>query len=282
MSARRKGPARIRDSFRRHSTTIKRGRDDRAFSGTSLRVARGLGRANQVTRRVETRSRDRDSRTGLDENLGPCLTCDTRLIPRCLSRHPPRGHCCLDSPPDIMENVPPGANNDGLTFPDDSLRPKRNAWASRQKRSPALNTKTNADSEDEGSLNDSGLLTPPSSQTQENEIDPTRMLFSPPPEEMLRNVRSPVSVVSERFELWLRYVGDRLTMIMFSNRVSILCKIVDRAVRSSTYSVRLGVARTLGPSSTSLHTFPARRAAGTNYLKAQAKRSQSVCLTQCY
>ena len=95
-----------------------------------------------------------------------------------------------------MENVPPPAMTvDRVPTLDELLRPKRNAKASRQKRSPALNTRTNADRGDEDSANDSGLLTPPSSQAQEADMDPSRMLFSPPPEEFLRHGRNTVSFV---------------------------------------------------------------------------------------
>ena len=103
----------------------------------------------------------------------------------------PRG-CCLHQSLGIMENVPPAMNNDNLS-PLEELRPKRNAKSSRQKRSPAFNARTNADHEDEDSPNESGLLTPPSSQTQEDDMDPARMLFSPPPEEILRSARGSVS-----------------------------------------------------------------------------------------
>ncbi|TBU24311.1 hypothetical protein BD311DRAFT_766713 [Dichomitus squalens] len=90
-----------------------------------------------------------------------------------------------------MENVPPSSMNHCEDLPslDDLLPPKRNVKSSRQKRSPGLNTRTNADREDEDSLTESGLLTPPSSQTQEEDMDPSRMLFSPPPEEILRHGR---------------------------------------------------------------------------------------------
>ncbi|KAI0353411.1 hypothetical protein OH77DRAFT_1427485 [Trametes cingulata] len=85
-----------------------------------------------------------------------------------------------------MENVPPPAmNGDDLPSLDDLLNSKRNAKASRQKRSLALNARTNADNEHDHSRHESGLLTPPSSQ-QEEDMDPARMLFSPPPEEELR------------------------------------------------------------------------------------------------
>ncbi|KAI0634994.1 hypothetical protein C8Q77DRAFT_1105212 [Trametes polyzona] len=86
-----------------------------------------------------------------------------------------------------MENVPPLAmNGDDTPAHDDLPRPRRNVKASRQKRSSALNARTNADNEeDDHSRDDSGLLTPPSSQ-QEEDMDPVRMLFSPPPEEELR------------------------------------------------------------------------------------------------
>ncbi|KAH9896677.1 hypothetical protein C8Q73DRAFT_789012 [Cubamyces lactineus] len=69
---------------------------------------------------------------------------------------------------------------------DDLLRSKRNVKASRQKRSQALNARTNADNDDEHPRDESGLLTPPSSQ-QDDDMDPARMLFSPPPEEVLRS-----------------------------------------------------------------------------------------------
>ncbi|KAI0330055.1 hypothetical protein GY45DRAFT_1324094 [Cubamyces sp. BRFM 1775] len=69
---------------------------------------------------------------------------------------------------------------------DDLLRSKRNVKASRQKRSQALNARTNADNDDEHPGDESGLLTPPSSQ-QDDDMDPARMLFSPPPEEVLRS-----------------------------------------------------------------------------------------------
>ncbi|KAI0827018.1 hypothetical protein BC628DRAFT_1370396, partial [Trametes gibbosa] len=93
-----------------------------------------------------------------------------------------------------MENVPPLAmNGDDLPSPDILVHSKRNVKASRQKRSLALNARTNADNEDDLSPDDSGLLTPPSSQ-QEDDMDPSRMLFSPPPEEVLRgNGRPSVS-----------------------------------------------------------------------------------------
>ncbi|KAI0718343.1 hypothetical protein C8T65DRAFT_725767 [Cerioporus squamosus] len=95
-----------------------------------------------------------------------------------------------------MENIPPSAmNGDNIPTLDELLRPnsKRNAKASRQKRSPALNTRPQVDREDEDSQTESGLLTPPSSQTQEDDMDASRMLFSPPPEEVLRNVRNSAS-----------------------------------------------------------------------------------------
>lgn len=76
-----------------------------------------------------------------------------------------------------MENVDPLAMN-GDDVPSLDNR-KRNVKASRQKRSLA---RSNADNEEP---DDSGLLTPPSSQNA-NEMDPARMLFSPPPEEVLR------------------------------------------------------------------------------------------------
>ncbi|KAI0367221.1 hypothetical protein BV20DRAFT_970877 [Pilatotrama ljubarskyi] len=76
-------------------------------------------------------------------------------------------------------------NGDDLPSLDDLLHSKRNAKASRQKRSLALNARTNADNEHQPSRHESGLLTPPSSQ-QEEDMDPARMLFSPPPEEELR------------------------------------------------------------------------------------------------
>ncbi|KAH9941289.1 uncharacterized protein BXZ73DRAFT_88432 [Epithele typhae] len=91
-----------------------------------------------------------------------------------------------------MENVPPAMGSDTFFLDDAGLRPKHNAKASRQKRSPALNLRTNADREDEDSPNESGLLTPPSSQTQED-MDPVRMLFSPPPEDILRDVHRSAS-----------------------------------------------------------------------------------------
>ncbi|KAI0764832.1 hypothetical protein C8Q74DRAFT_1284238 [Fomes fomentarius] len=90
-----------------------------------------------------------------------------------------------------MENVPPSAmSNDRPPILD--LRPKRSTKASRQKRTPALNTRTNADRGDEDSDSKSGLLTPPSSQAQEGDMDASRMLFSPPPEEILRHERNSV------------------------------------------------------------------------------------------
>ncbi len=96
-----------------------------------------------------------------------------------------------------MENVPPLAmNGDDIPSLDDLLHHKRNVKASRQKRSLALNSRTNADNDDGRSEDDSGLLTPPSSQQEleEDDMDPARMLFSPPPEEVLRgNGRSSVS-----------------------------------------------------------------------------------------
>lgn len=96
-----------------------------------------------------------------------------------------------------MENVPPLAmNGDDIPSLDDLLYSKRNVKASRQKRSLALNSRTNADNDDGHSEDDSGLLTPPSSQQEleEDDMDPARMLFSPPPEEVLRgNGRSSVS-----------------------------------------------------------------------------------------
>ena len=100
-----------------------------------------------------------------------------------------------------MENVPPPSMNHNGDLPtlDDLLRPKRNVKSSRQKRSPALNTRTNADSEDEDSHAESGLLTPPSSQTQEEDMDPSRMLFSPPPEEVLRHERGSVSITNRPY-----------------------------------------------------------------------------------
>ncbi len=91
-----------------------------------------------------------------------------------------------------MENIPPSdMNGDNIPTLDELLRPssKRNAKASRQKRLPALNPRR----EDEDSQPESGLLTPPSSLTQEDDMDASRMLFSPPPEEVLRNVRNSVS-----------------------------------------------------------------------------------------
>ena len=97
-----------------------------------------------------------------------------------------------------MENVPPTMSTDSLSSLDDALVPKRNVKAARQKRSPAFSTRTNGDNDsedpDEGSHNESGLLTPPSSQTQEDDMDPARMLFSPPPEEVLRSGRTSVSI----------------------------------------------------------------------------------------
>ncbi|EIW55932.1 uncharacterized protein TRAVEDRAFT_73651 [Trametes versicolor FP-101664 SS1] len=96
-----------------------------------------------------------------------------------------------------MENVPPLAmNGDDVPSLDDLLYSKRNVKASRQKRSLALNSRTNADNDDGRSEDDSGLLTPPSSQREleEDDMDPARMLFSPPPEEVLRgNGRSSTS-----------------------------------------------------------------------------------------
>ncbi|KAL7284323.1 hypothetical protein ACG7TL_001609 [Trametes sanguinea] len=65
------------------------------------------------------------------------------------------------------------------------LRSKRNVKSSRQKRSLA-NARTNGDNDDEHPRQESGLLTPPSSQLEED-MDPARMLFSPPPEEELRS-----------------------------------------------------------------------------------------------
>ncbi|KAI8986785.1 hypothetical protein BD414DRAFT_461162 [Trametes punicea] len=86
-----------------------------------------------------------------------------------------------------MENVPPFAmTGDELPSLDELIRSKRNVKPSRQKRSLALNARTNADKDDEQPRNEQGLLTPPSSQ-QEDEMDPARMLFSPPPEEELRS-----------------------------------------------------------------------------------------------
>ncbi|KAI0746573.1 hypothetical protein C8Q80DRAFT_780316 [Daedaleopsis nitida] len=90
-----------------------------------------------------------------------------------------------------MENVPPAAmNGDNLPTLNDLLHSKRNAKATRQKRTPALNTRTNADIEDEHLHDSSGLLTPPSSRSQDDDMDPSRMLFSPPPEEVLRQSRA--------------------------------------------------------------------------------------------
>ncbi|RDX46692.1 hypothetical protein OH76DRAFT_1406776 [Lentinus brumalis] len=82
-------------------------------------------------------------------------------------------------------------NGDNIPTLDELLRPssKRNAKASRQKRLPALDPRR----EDEDSQPESGLLTPPSSLTQEDDMDASRMLFSPPPEEVLRNVRNSAS-----------------------------------------------------------------------------------------
>lgn len=97
-----------------------------------------------------------------------------------------------------MENVPPTSMNsdDELPALDNLLHPKRNVKSARQRRSPAkLNTRTHADLEDEHSELESGLLTPPSSQTQEDDMDPSRMLFSPPPEEVLRQSRTSVSTL---------------------------------------------------------------------------------------
>ena len=104
----------------------------------------------------------------------------------------------------VMENVPPSPmNGDKLPTLDELLRPnsKRNAKASRQKRSPAPSARPNVDPDDEESHTDSGLLTPPSSLTQEDNMDASRMLFSPPPEEVLRNVRNSVSVQVTRSQL---------------------------------------------------------------------------------
>ncbi|KAI1798379.1 hypothetical protein LXA43DRAFT_1088487 [Ganoderma leucocontextum] len=92
-----------------------------------------------------------------------------------------------------MENVPPSSTDpdDELPTLDNLSRPKCNVRAARQKRSPAkLNTRSNADLEDEDSQLESGLLTPPPSQTLEEDLDPSRMLFSPPPEEVLRQGRT--------------------------------------------------------------------------------------------
>ncbi|KAI0646138.1 hypothetical protein C8Q79DRAFT_1049298 [Trametes meyenii] len=85
-----------------------------------------------------------------------------------------------------MENVPPTVmSGDDLPVLDDLLRTKRNAKSTRPKRSHALNARTNADNDEVHALDKSGLLTPPSSQ-KDDEMDPARMLFSPPPEEELR------------------------------------------------------------------------------------------------
>ncbi|CDO73904.1 hypothetical protein BN946_scf185016.g61 [Trametes cinnabarina] len=85
-----------------------------------------------------------------------------------------------------MENVPPSTmTSDNLPSLDDMLRSRRNVKSSRQKRSLTA-TRTNSDDNDKDSRHEIGLLTPPSSQ-QEDNIDPARMLFSPPPEEELRS-----------------------------------------------------------------------------------------------
>ncbi|KAH9855668.1 hypothetical protein C2E23DRAFT_594530 [Lenzites betulinus] len=82
-----------------------------------------------------------------------------------------------------MENVDPLAmNGDDAASLNNFFHHKRNVKASRQKRSLA---RSNADNEEDNSPDDSGLLTPPSSQNADD-MDPARMLFSPPPEEVLR------------------------------------------------------------------------------------------------
>lgn len=117
-----------------------------------------------------------------------------------------------------MENVPPLAmNGDDVPSLDDLLHSKRNVKASRQKRSLALNSRTNADNDDGRSEDDSGLLTPPSSQQEleEDDMDPARMLFSPPPEEVLRgNGRSSVSAPT------------CATAIEYPKRSTVLCRAI--------------------------------------------------------
>lgn len=94
-----------------------------------------------------------------------------------------------------MENVPPtDMSGDNLPTLDELLHSKQGAKSSRKKRVLAPNTRTNGDREDEDLH---ALLTPPSSESQEEDMDASRMLFSPPPEEVLRQGRT----VSTSFRL---------------------------------------------------------------------------------
>lgn len=78
---------------------------------------------------------------------------------------------------------------------DALLSPKRNAKATRSKRSPqVLAARANADDEADARHPVTGLLTPPHSQNEEQ--NHTSMLLSPPPEDVFRSgSRSPVSIL---------------------------------------------------------------------------------------
>ena len=173
-------------------------------------------------------------------------------------------------------------SNDSLSSLDE-VRPKRNVKASRQKRSPALNTRTNADREDDDSPNESGLLTPPSSQTQEDDMDPARMLFSPPPEEVLRSVRGSVSF----FRLAIVAGGERASG--FAPGHSLLPSVFPQArainlarwKRILTSSSCVGFASTLRSSSGAVHSVLARRCAERLY-QAETERPYPLCLPHRY